>query len=382
MAVLMVANIKLSKAEGISKKILAQAKAISINNEKCELLCLEESGIVLLLFTNGLFTQKKQLQNIETKNICSLKDKRVVTNGLCEAAIQMSIINTYSHVYLRHMVPNSKVIKFLYSIKNIRIYYEIPTYPYFYEQLKVSNNKVRTIVRLLVECLFWPFIYGYIYKLVIIQSNVSAHKFKKMISIYNGFDSVNIQSEYKEPETKNLNMVGVGTIYSYHGYDYLIEAIHEFYNKRNDYNVYFHIIGESQELEELKQLVKKLGIEEYVLFYGALFGRDLDNMFENFNLGVGCLALERRKANIDTSIKNIEYLARQIPFITNGNFFDFSVEQNFYAKIDNKNINFNELLAFSQSFYKNRRNDFIEDIVCQFEWKNILKEVFNESSIN
>lgn len=41
-------------------------------------------------------------------------------------------------------------------------------------------------------------------------------------------------------------------------------------------------------------------------------------MYEEFDVGLGCLALHRRNADIDTTLKIIEYYCRGVPVVTSG----------------------------------------------------------------
>ena len=56
-----------------------------------------------------------------------------------------------------------------------------------------------------------------------------------------------------------------------------------------------------------------------VFFHGIKSTEQLNLMYEEFDVGLGCLALHRRNANIDTTLKIIEYYCRGIPVVTSGN---------------------------------------------------------------
>lgn len=375
MTVLMIANISKSKFEGISKKIFAQARSFSILEDVCDLICYDENGIYKVHFVQGNLDSELKIDVFDSM-INTNSWKMEILNKICVNAMKIEKNNDYNIIYIRHMIPTFNLIKFLSKNKSRhKIYYEIPTYPYFFEQFYNAKNKFKTSLRLVVELLFWPFIYLNVHRLIIIQSNSKVHLFKKMIKSYNGYDKNNVPDWKSFPEIKDLNFIGVGTIYSYHGYDKLILAIKEFTTVSHNFNIFFHIVGDSEEIENLKKLVTKLNLQSNIIFYGKQFGEDLDEIFSNSNIGVGCLALEKRNADIDTTIKNVEYIARRIPFISNGYFYDLDLNNQDYLKISNKNIDLFEIYEFMQNYYNNKVYHHSEEIVNFFEWKKINEKL-------
>lgn len=81
--------------------------------------------------------------------------------------------------------------------------------------------------------------------------------------------------------------------------------------------VEFHVVGASQTINELKEQAQKLGLKR-VVFHGMKTTDELNEMYEKFDVGLGCLALHRRNADIDTTLKIIEYYCRGVPVVTSG----------------------------------------------------------------
>lgn len=381
--IVMIASVTYSNSDGISKKIISQAKALSSISKECHLFCLGEDCIYKIVLKFGEQFKIEKCRNSDF-NISSNSsfDYIMQTKQLLEISLKYLDVSEFELVYIRHMVPNNMLLKLLSTLKKakIKIIYEIPTYPYYYEQYNVSKNKLKAIVKIVLETVYWPLIYSRIDTLCTVTCNSKAKKFSKMRNIHNGVDSLNALKNVdglKNLSLPEFEIIGVGTIYSYHGYDRIIKSLAECNGVlKNGKKIIFHIVGSSNEIEKLKQLTANLNLKDNVVFHGKQFGDSLDHVFDHCLLGVGTLALSIRKADIDTAIKNIEYLCRNLPVLTSGFIFDID-EKSGLCKIvkENKNIDFNELYSFSKKFYDIDKFKEIKDLITTFEWKNIMRNV-------
>ena len=115
----------------------------------------------------------------------------------------------------------------------------------------------------------------------------------------------------------DIHLVGVANIAKWHGYDRVIEGIKKYYLNGGKRKVFFHIIGTGLELERLKKLASSSLVKDYIVFHGTVVGDELDDLFNQYDLGVSVLATYRSgMKNICDSLKSKEYCARGIPFIT------------------------------------------------------------------
>ena len=300
MNTLFIANTELNENEGIYKKIVSQAKGLRNANGDGWLITKKEKGARLYNLQNGL------------NSTCE--------NDVFNVAKEIIKSNNIQIVYVRHMLPSFRLINFLKWMRNndIFIFYEIPTYPYYAEQYRTSEKKYRAVVKLTLDTIFWPFIYKYISKLVVIKSNSRVKMYRKMIEITNGADPDSIKSkEYKESKPRAISMVAVGTIYPYHGYDRVLEGLKRYSLKPDSIPVEFHIIGRSKTIDELKKYTEELSLGN-VYFHGVKNTDELNDMYSQYNIGVGSVALFRRNADIDTTIKIIEYYCRGVVVLTSG----------------------------------------------------------------
>lgn len=362
MKALFIANLELKETEGIFKKVCAQSDAVGNCVGECKLIT-----------RSGKNTAVKEYKS----------NKLILTDIDFYSYIEKSLYSGDIRVlYVRHMVPSLKLISFLKVAKRqgIKIYYEIPTYPYFGEQLKASRKKYRAIVKISLDIIFWPFIYQLIDKLVVIRSSSKAKLFKKMIEITNGVRTDNIKAKdySKTPDNNVFRMVTVGTIYPYHGYDRIINGLKACGEKIENTKIEFHVVGNSQTIDDLHIMSDIIGLNN-VFFHGIKTTDELNEMYDSFDVGLGCLALHRRNADIDTTLKVIEYYCRGVPIVTSGigpsdalDSFTVQVEDGdtpidisgIYKKY--KNINPDDLSKLSK-IGKN-----------VFEWDKIVKSLIKE----
>lgn len=299
MNALFVANIEMGENEGIYKKVCAEAEAIEKTLGRCNLVTRQ----------NGKANVKKVGENAESNN-----------STVLDYVIGCLKKDEIGFLYIRHMIPSPKLINLLKKAKSkgVIVYYEIPTYPYFNEQFKASRKKYRAVAKIAIDVFFWPLIYRYIDKLVVIRSNTKTRVYKKMIEITNGVRVDNIKSKtYDIQENNVFRMVAVGTLFPYHGYDRVLKGMVACHEHIGNVKVEFHVVGSSQTIDDLHKMADDLNLHN-VFFHGVKTTEELNLMYEQFNVGLGCLALHRRNADIDTTLKIIEYYCRGVPVISTG----------------------------------------------------------------
>lgn len=374
--IVMIAAMKYSKSDGISKKICMQASGLSSDGNKGNLFCLGENGIVKLEYDNGVLVGENLIASFSSKDegIGGINEERDLLR------VSMKFLNEHDvdMLYVRHMLPDMSLLQLLRIAHNkkIKIGYEIPTYPYYREQMNVSKNKLKTFVKLGIETVYWPLIYKNIDVLTVIRCSTKAKMFKKMLSITNGFAGG--FQEYIPSDLNNINMIGVGTIYTYHGYEKVIRNMEKCGCRTSDGAlINFHIVGQSGEIDRLKNIVRQLELEDHVFFHGVKHGEELKEIYRECNLGVGTMALSLRNADIDTAIKNIEYWSMNLPVMSSGSIFEVNENTGLYYKQNEKNsIDFDSLSMFIQEFYmdSNKLNT-IANVLDGFTWFAIMHYV-------
>ncbi len=113
-----------------------------------------------------------------------------------------------------------------------------------------------------------------------------------------------------------IRLLAVAIFQKSHGYERCIEGLAHYYRKKRNRRIELHMVGEGTELEYYKKLVRSNHLEEYVIFYGRKGGEELDAVYENADIGLGCFGLYKRNINLSSVLKVREYLAKGLPIIT------------------------------------------------------------------
>lgn len=379
MNILFFADIEKRLSDGIYKKICSQAKAFS-SYGKCTLLYHYNNSIYADIYESGIISCSNELLKYNTNSSFKINKKMI------KIIFEIIKKDRFDLFYYRHSLKPSYSLHRLFKKckKNgIKVICEIPTYPYFYEQVNNSNHKFVTFNKMLVDHFLWIINYRNIDLIVTILSNSKKRVFKKMFIIENAIDKNNVKLiDYKDSNKNIFNIIGVGTIFKYHGYDRIINQLYECKGKLSNGNkVIFHIVGDSDEINNLRKKSISMGITDNVVFYGKKYSNELDGIFSEMDMAVGCIALYRRHANIDTTLKVIEYTCRGIPFVTSGQAPSLKENDNILAlKISNNdaNINFDEWKLFCDNLGNKEKGEYAKKALEYFTWENNIERIINK----
>lgn len=298
----------LKGADGITKKIISQRNAFINNGYNCLLGYLSEDkdGNEFYLIEN------QKIENYKKGLVRKIK-KRIDHKRILHWI--KSNLKSEDFIYVRYtQFSNNNFVRLFKKIDElkIKIYFEIPTYPYDSEIIKnniltkyINEREKRTRERLVkyVEA-------------IITYSPDKKIWGKRTINIYNSIDLTKIPISNKEKNEKII-ITGVASLAFWHGYDRVITGIYH-YKMLSDREIQFNIIGGDENnpiYNELKNLTEKLNLTDSILFHGYKNGTDLDKILNNTDLAIGCLGCHRKNLDYVQSIKNVEYAARGIPFL-------------------------------------------------------------------
>ena len=127
-------------------------------------------------------------------------------------------------------------------------------------------------------------------------------------------------NQIKMCHPNNVHILFVGNISRWHGLDRMIYGISDY---RGPVHIHFHIVGDGDELENLKHL-KNPFADSDIYFHGFLSGTPLAEMFDT------CSYCDWKSGNIRNGMKEAaslkvrEYCSRGIPFILSNKDPDFS----------------------------------------------------------
>lgn len=296
----------LEQANGITKKILAQVDALKSHGIDIHLCHFIKQDGERHWGING-----KAIDRIGTK-----KDviTRQLTGTYYKQVISYIKKENIKCVYLRYSHNGSPIfnrfIKELHRL-GIRIIMEIPTYPYDGEYSNVSGIRRFPVY---IEKHSRKKFHRYVDHIITFSDDNEIFGIPT-INISNAIDMGQIPLRQPAPCHDIFSMTGVANLNFWHGFDRVITGLAEYYKTPREKTVVFNIVGNGAIADELKDLCKQKGVEEYVRFHGPKEGAELDMILSDTDLCIGCLACHRKNILEVKALKNVEYAARGIPFV-------------------------------------------------------------------
>ena len=355
----------IKKTHGISNKIVAQKGAFNHNGFNAQLA----------------YVHLNELGNWQYKidNEC-IGERRKSNKTFYRLFYSYSSFSHYikknhiKYAYIR-LIGNSSfgLLLFLFKIKlcRVKIIAEIPTYPYDKETLFEGQgflaqlpNKVDRILR---HFLF-----------IFVSSVVTYSDDKKIwnipcINISNGYIPEQTRIKKYVPIRNVINLIAVAYVQKWHGFDRIIEGIHQYLLSPHKMDIHLTIVGDG-DLEELRFLVEKYKLQQNISFTGALSGEALDAEFDKAHIAIGSLGRHRSGLSTMRSLKNVEYAARGIGFVYSESNQDFDNQQ-FVLKVpaDESPLDINKVIIFAQNLSMTPQE--IHQYALPFSWDNQIQKV-------
>lgn len=139
------------------------------------------------------------------------------------------------------------------------------------------------------------------------------NQFKPHITIGNGIIVSSVKLRKPADFTgDNLDLLCVGNIKKWDGYDRLIKGIAKY---KGNTKVRMHIVGAGSEVPNLQKLASDYKLEGVLKFYGFLTGKALDEMFDRCHIAVGTLGMHRVGMAQASVLRIRNYCARGMPFL-------------------------------------------------------------------
>ena len=350
-------DLNMANLMGIKKKVIAQISAFKKVFGRAYYTCYAGQMIYLL--------DGDEL--VEKEVAATRKDYNQV---LCHWIEKYNI----ERVYIRYNLTDGYFLDFLSFLKEKRVktVLEIPTYPYDDE---LSNNYTKMedkyYRKRLKECA----------DMIATYSNDSEIWGVSCINLKNGINIENIPVSKRKRELNTISFIAVSTMAPWHGYERLLEGMHQYYQENGTYKFFLRFIGEGKEEKYYKSLTEKYNLRPYVMFCGKMLGKELDKEFELSDIAVGSLGMYKTGISEGNPIKGAEYCARGIPFICGYNDTRFSPQQDFVMRVSNDEqaidmkavINFYERIVSKQDYQKIMR-DYAEKWLT---WDSIMKPVID-----
>ena len=358
-------------ANGISKKIQYQVDALQACGVDTRLCYMREpAGRKLRMIDSeilrdyGTGIKGKILKRIEYSSIVEYVRKEGID------LVYMRSDNN-ANPFTLHMVWQMRK-------NHVKVVMEIPTYPYDQEYIGFSRKAT-----LLIDKCFRHTLAKRLSG-VITFSDYQTIFGSRTIQISNGIDFKQIKLKKHINDTSHeLHLIGVAEIHYWHGFDRLVKGLVNYYQANSGYNVYFHIVGNfaaKREENDILPLIKKYNLERYVILHGMRHGEELDELFEQADMGIGSLARHRSGITHIKTLKNREYAARGLPFIYSEMDSDFEGKPYILkAKADESPIGIPAILEFHRG--QTLSPCQIRESVLSLSWESQMSKVLSEIDI-
>ena len=366
-----------SEVSGISKKIRYQINGLQRLGHQvfvCTYAIREDGHRVR-------FIDDQPLQDFGNGRFAAMK-KRCCYG----AVVKFAIDNQIDFVYARSFHnANPFTIKMFKAFKRtgIKSVIEIPTYPYDQEYNDAGRMGK---LELAIDKLFRKQLAKQTDAIVTFTQEKEIFG-QCTIKISNGIEleAIPLRREKQKAENEKLNFIGVAEVHYWHGFDRFIAGIGEYYKNSGTRDMTFHIVGGVADGDmkgtdnpiAFAKIIEKYGIEDKIVFHGAMFGEELDELFANAHFAVASLGRHRSGITYIKTLKNREYAARGLGFIYSE--IDGDFEEKPYilkAPADESPINIGQVVDFVDRLTMTPAD--IRKSIHDLTWEKQMEKVVNE----
>ena len=217
-------------------------------------------------------------------------------------------------IYFRRVSTDNNLIRFLMRVKtaypNCKIIIELFSYPYYKD---IYFNR-QNIILLPKEVLFNKRYKKYVDRFVTYSRDTEIFGVKT-IPIMNGIDTEQFGVITPRPTDEEIHMLAVAMFQKHHGYERIIEGLHEYYAGGGKRNIKLLMVGEGPEIPKYKELIANYNLNEHVVFYGKLQGEELNKVYNDSDIGLGSFGFYKIGLTLASSLKTREYLAKGLPLV-------------------------------------------------------------------
>jgi len=307
MNLLYISTVDCAQASGVRNKIYGQIDVMRNAGINVGLLCAWGEQIAI----------KK---SDKVKKLSTFKNKGPfryfnLSSMLYSTVYRYVVENRIDGVYIRYSISDPSFINMLKRLrkKSIKIFIEIPTYPY---DLEYANKQWYKRIGLYIDRIFRKRLYKYTDRIYTPSPNQKNIFGVETIFFENGINTNTVKMRrYRGGKKDTLRFIGVANINSWHGYDRVITGISKYSEKGCKKNIVFNVVGDGVELPNLKRLANKLNIEDKIVFHGGKFGKELDELYDTSDIAVSSIGFFRLKSIPSTILKTREACLKGIPFI-------------------------------------------------------------------
>ena len=340
-------------------------------------------------------SKKMDMQMEELKKYYDMRELEVVTpvRSLPERVVglfpTMSIRREYEQaleqleqpdfLYVRRTVADRAYLYFWRKVKEkypqCKIIVEIFSYPYD----KDDFGKWNAWPFYFKELIYRPRLKRYVDRFVTYTQDREIFGIPTLRTT-NGIDVERVRQIGGHFTKNKLCMIAVAFMQRHHGYERIIEGLHQYYDKGTDstYQVELHLVGDGPEKPMYQELVQKYHLEEQVHFYPTLTGQELDALYDESDLALVSFGMYKvGYFGKMMALKSRECLAKGMPLLT-GCAIDVLDEDYPYAKTfpnDGSVVDMAEVIRFFEQIRETSGGKrALSDRIRQFALEHVSME--------
>lgn len=282
-------------------------------------------------------------------------------------------------LYVRRAVADRAYVRFWKRIKELypscKIVIEVFSYPYDGDDFGKWNAWPFYIK----ERIYRPQLKKYVDRFVTYTEDREIFGIPT-ICTYNGINVDSVRKIGGAFTEGQIHLIGVAFMQRHHGYERIIEGLHQYYSAGGDreYEVHLHLVGDGPEKPSYQELTDRYGLEAYVHFYPTMVGEQLDELYDRCDMAL--ISFGMYKAwffGKMGALKSRECLAKGMPLLT-GCEIDVLPEDYPYARVfpnDESTVRTEDIVAFYEKI-KGMEADKgrLSDTIRQFAKEHVSME--------
>lgn len=346
---------------GIFKKVKSQARALAKHGLEVD-----------------LFYFKNQTFYVNEEIVFEAKGKFSFLWFLYVGFFSRLQIPNYHGVYIRHFLINPLFLLVLARMKRkgLRLFMELPTFPYKFEYSSASLGKK---LGLYIDQVCAPFLRFYVHKIITFSFYDKIYGIETIKSD-NAIDPEIFEVLDKPVFEGDLHLLAVANVQVWHGYDRIIRGLAEY---TGEIPVIFHLVGGGAELQQMKDLASKINVMEKIVFHNFLSGSELDFLYHKAHIGLGSFGMHRIGVGDGqtSTLKAREYAIKGLPMVLGHKDRGFPKNYPYVLELPatEEPIEIQVLVDFFNSFYtkKNYTYELHSYAKENLNWVKTLEEVAN-----
>lgn len=262
-------------------------------------------------------------------------------------------------IYFRRINLNRPTVDFFVEFKkrypNCKIIVEIFTYPY----IKDEYNSLKNYFIGKKEKQNTKYYCKFVDRFVTYTNDKEIYGVKT-ISTINGVDVERYRTAKMRSDDGEIHMVGVAMFQKHHGYERVISGLYNYYKMGGQRIVKVYFVGDGEEKCKYQELVKKYNLEKNIYFCGVKEGKELDDIYNQVDIGLGSFGFYKIGLATASSLKTREYLSKGLVVVAGcPSDVKFDEKKLYYLEVsnDDTDLKIDEIISFYERELQKCGND-------------------------